>query len=88
MALGLEKVTSKTRLLRRMFNDPTKGIEYNNIVPNRRVSRLVYGFDIARNPQIVSNTFEFINVSAEACEANSMRDMVDAEARKMRGRSI
>lgn len=72
---------------RRIFNDPSKGIEYNQLVPNRRVSRFIYSADIARNPQIVGNDIRFIDVQAEARFVNSERDLVDNEVRRIKGRS-
>lgn len=79
------------RRARRMFDDPTKGIEYNKLVPNRRVSRDIYGADIARNPQIVGDDhgdgFRFIDVQAEARLVNFERVMIDRETRRARGRA-
>jgi len=72
---------------RRIFANPTKGIEYNQLMPNRKVSRGIYRVDIARNPQIIKDTFERVDVQSEARFANSERDLVDNEARRVTGRS-
>jgi len=72
---------------RRIFANPTKGIEYNQLIPNRGVSKYIYTADIARNPQIVKDTFERIDVQAEARFANSERDLIDNQARRVTGRS-
>ena len=72
---------------RRIFANPTKGIEYNQLIPNRRVSRNIYGVDIARNPQVIKNTFECVDVQAEARFANSERDLIDKQSRRVLGRS-
>ena len=72
---------------RRIFANPTKGIEYNKIMPNRRVSRCIYGVDIARNPQIVGQGLVRIDVQAEARFANSERDLVNNHDRRVTGRN-
>ena len=77
---------------RRIFANPTKGIEYNKLISNRGVSREIYAVDLARNPQIVGdnvgNGFRFLDVQAEARFINSERDRLDSLARKVKGRSI
>lgn len=75
------------RRTRRLFDDPTKGIEYNQLVPNRNVSKYIYTADIARNPQIVSEGLQFVDVQAEARFINSQRDLVDSKVRRVKGRS-
>ena len=75
---------------RRIFANPTKGIEYNKLNTNRGISKKIYGVDIARNPQIVGdrNDFRFVDVQAEARFINSERDRLDNLARKVTGRTI
>ena len=77
---------------RRIFANPTKGIEYNKLNTNRGISKEIYGVDIARNPQIVGdndgNGFRFVDVQAEARFINSERDRLDNLARKVTGRTI
>ncbi len=69
--------------------DPAHGIRYNKMIENYLVSRRQYSFDIARTPQVVKEGergFLFIDVLAEAHQANYGRRFVDRKQHKVDGR--
>lgn len=72
---------------RRSYNeDPAKGIEYNEINANHRVSKKIFNADIARHPNVVKDIGEWVNVQKSAHKANRERTLVDYKRGRIRGR--
>jgi len=75
-------------LLGRFFrSDAVNGIEYNHLVPIRRVSRAIYRADIARHPQIIKDRGIACDVMAKVRFINSERNLLDGYSRNIKGRS-
>lgn len=72
------------------YSDPSKGLEYNEINPNKIVSRRIYRTDMARSPQVVKGSptsgFIRVDVQAEARLVNYQRPMIDYYVHKAKGR--
>lgn len=74
----------RLRRLRRFFDNPTKGIEYNQFSDNTGVSRRIYDVDIARNPRVVKDSkgphgYLFIDVQEDADKVNGEQSLVNAQ---------
>ena len=76
---------SRRRLLR--FANPSEGLLYNGLETNRIVSRRMYYFDLAHNPQVISNNFVGIDVHAKAWNANEYNKLTQAKSHKFYGRT-
>jgi hypothetical protein len=76
---------------RGILDNPAKGMEYNNINGNRRVSRRKYSTDIASNPRLVKggldHRFLFVDVQAEADKVNSNGGLINVHRYLVEGRT-
>ncbi len=75
---------SRLRRLRRFFDNPTIGIEYNKISDNSGVSRRIYEADIARNPRVVKDSkgphgYLFIDVLEDADKVNGEHNLINSQ---------
>jgi hypothetical protein len=77
-----------SRARRRILDDPSNGIEYNELQTNRRVSRRIWSIDIARNPNVVKNIRSdmFIDVNDKIRKVNDKRDQIDGLSHRAKGR--
>lgn len=74
----------KRRMLR--HSDPSNGLEYNNISPDRRISSRIYNVDLARTPNVIRDLDCRTDVHGEARKINSYRAFVDYAKARMKGR--
>ena len=81
---------SKLSRIKRLMFLSSRGLEYNTINPNRKVSYNKWFVDIASNPNLIkdldSGGFSHINVHAEAKEVNSKNYLVNAYLYLVEGR--
>ncbi len=73
---------ARLRRLRLFFDNPTKGIEYNQFSDNSGVSRRIYDADIARNPRVVKDSkgphgYLFIDVQEDADKVNGENNLIN-----------
>ena len=76
--------------LRRLASNPSRGLEYNQIVHNRRVCKGIWNVDIAANPRFVKGSpfdgFSFIDVQAEVDKVNDENYLVNGYRSLFEGR--
>lgn len=74
--------------LRRLDQDPSKGIAYNSISLNTKVSSYIYSIDIARTPMLVTNNLEFIDIQKKCRKVNLKNCLINLNAKSIRGREF
>lgn len=71
---------------RRLSGDPAKGLEYNSINPNYRVSRKQFDVDIAGSPNVVADISVHVDVHGKARKANSFNSLINYRSMRVYGR--
>lgn len=80
------KQRSNGRRRRSFSEDPAKGMEYNGLNANYRVSRRIFDLDIARHPRVVRDIGQWVNVQESADLVNKDRPLIDYKRHKANGR--
>jgi len=70
------------------FNSPIKGLEYNKLSSTRKVSRGLYRVDFARQPNVIRDDFQRVDVLKEAGLVNSENDRIFYREASIKGRTI